>query len=203
MFSGSRGGGGGFSGGRRRKDPPTTREVPLSLEDLFKGVHKKFNITKTVYDAQGNARQEKKTLELDVKPGWKDGTKITFHSEGDVKPGVEPGDLIFVIRELPHPFFKREKSNLIYSATINLSQALRGVKLNIPLLSGASREVLIRDRVIDPHYIHRVEGAGMPIPKEPGQFGDMLIKFTIQFPTTLDDRQKDLIKDALQDARYY
>lgn len=63
---------GGMGGRGKRKDPPTTREIPLTLEELYKGVHKKFNITKTIYDAQGNGRQEKKTLELDIKPGWKD-----------------------------------------------------------------------------------------------------------------------------------
>lgn len=56
--------------------------------------------------------------------------------------------------------------------------------------------------MIDPHYIHRVPGAGMPLPKEPGRYGDLLVKFQIAFPASLDERQKDLVKDALQDARY-
>jgi len=177
--------------------------VTLTLEELYKGLHKKFGITRTVMDAQGVARQERKVLEIDVAPGWKDGTKITFHGEGDQRPGTEPGDIVFVIRETPHAFFKREKHNLIYTATITLAQALRGVKLSIPLPSGESKEVMIRDRVIDPHYIHTVAGAGMPLPKEPGQHGDLLIKFNIQFPLALDDRQRDLVRDALADARYY
>jgi len=192
----------GFGARRPRKDEATSRDVPLTLEELYQGVDKKFNITKTIYDAHGGARQEKKTLELDVQPGWKDGTKVTFHSEGDVRPGVEPGDLIFVIREKPHSFFKREKANLIYTATITLGQALRGVKLTVPLLSGEPKEVVIKDRAIDPHYIHIVNGAGMPLPREAGQYGDLLIKFNIQFPShPLDERQKDLIKEAFQDIR--
>jgi len=198
MFGGM--GRGGF--GRRRKDEPTVHEVHLTLEELYRGLTKRFNITKTIYDAQGNGRQEKKTLEVEIKPGWKDGTKITFHNEGDVRPGVEPGDVVFVIREKPHPFFQREKANLIYTANITLSQALRGVKLNIPLLNGETKEVVIKDRVIDPHYIHRVPGAGMPMPKSPGQYGDLLIKFNIQFPRQLNERQRELIKEALQDAVY-
>lgn len=70
-----------------------------------------------------------------------------------MRPGVEPGDLIFVVKEKPHAFFKREKENLIYSASINLLQALRGVKLSLPLLSGESREVLIK---VPPLIRHRL-----------------------------------------------
>lgn len=44
----------------------------FSRSNVVRGVHKKFNITKTIYDANGVGRQEKKLLNIDVKPGWKD-----------------------------------------------------------------------------------------------------------------------------------
>lgn len=47
-----------------------------------------------------------------------------------------PADIVFILKEKPHPFFKREKDNLIYSADITLKQALCGVKLSIPTLDG-------------------------------------------------------------------
>lgn len=80
--------------------------------------------------------------------------------------------MIFVVRQKPHPFFTREGEHLVYKAVITLSQALRGVKLRIPHLDGTTKEVLIKDRVIHPNYIHRISGAGMPRPKEPGSYGD-------------------------------
>jgi len=137
-----------------------------------------------------------------VKPGWRDGTKITFHNEGDVHPGREPADMIFVVKQKPHPFFERDREHLIYKAHIKLSQALRGVKLHIPHVDGTTKEISIVDRVIDPHYIHRVVGAGMPKPKEPGSYGDLLIKFDIQFPKKLTKEQKDLVKKALDGVEY-
>jgi len=192
----------GFGGGGRNKDPPIKREFELTLEDLYRGKLKKFNVTKTIMDEHGGVRKESKVLEINVQPGWKDGTKITFHNEGDVNPNSEPADMIFQIKQKPHPFFQRERENLIYTATITLSQALRGVKLAIPHLDGTTREVTIRDRVIDPHYTHRVNGAGMPKPKEPGSYGDLIIKFDIKFPQSLSQTQKGLIKQALDGASY-
>jgi len=110
--------------------------------------------------------------------------------------------MIFIVKQKPHQFFHRDHDNLIYTATITLSQALRGVKLGIPHLDGSTREVTIRDRVIDPHYNHRVPGAGMPKPKQPGSFGDLLIKFDIKFPQNLTKEQKETIKKALDGASY-
>jgi DnaJ family protein B protein 4 len=196
-FSGFPSGGGGF---HSAKDPPVMRDLELSLEELYRGVQKKFNVSRKVTDERGSTRKETKTLEINVKPGWKSGTKITFHNESDVRPGTEPGDLIFVIKELPHQYFERDRENLIYKANITLSQALRGVKLTIPHFDGNTREVTIRDRVIDPNYIHRIPGSGMPKPKEPGNYGDLLIKFNIAFPTSLTKDQKELIKRALDGA---
>ena len=41
---------------------------------------------------------EEKILSIDIKPGWKSGTKITFAKEGDETPGHLAGDIIFVIQ---------------------------------------------------------------------------------------------------------
>jgi len=192
---------GGEAGGfHSSKDPPVMRDLELSLDELYRGVQKKFNVSRKVTDERGSTRKETKTLEINVKPGWKSGTKITFHNEGDVRPGTEPADLIFVIKETPHQYFERDRENLIYKSNITLSQALRGVKLTIPHLDRNTREVTICDKVIDPNYIHRIPGAGMPKPKEPGSYGDLLLKFNITFPTTLNKEQKELIKRALDGA---
>ena len=37
-----------------------------------------------------------------------------------------PADIVFVIEEKPHPRFKREGNDLVYTATLKLSEALCG-----------------------------------------------------------------------------
>ena len=44
-----------------------------------------------------STRVEDKVLAVNVKPGWKSGTKITFPKEGDQHPGRVPADIVFVI----------------------------------------------------------------------------------------------------------
>lgn len=48
-------------------------------------------ITRISYES-GQRQQQEKYLEVQIKPGWKNGTKITFHKEGDqTGPGGERG----------------------------------------------------------------------------------------------------------------
>ena len=46
----------------------------------------------------GQYVNDSKVLSIDVRAGWKSGTKITFAKEGDEKPGYHAGDIIFVIQ---------------------------------------------------------------------------------------------------------
>jgi len=186
---------GGFNS-THMKGETVERTFTCSLEELYKGFTKRLRLTKTIYSADGNKTQTSKILEIPVQPGWKPGHQVTFKEEGDVYPGRIPGDIVFVLQEKPHPYYHREGDNLVYTGKISLCQALTGVKLLLPTLDGNVREVVLRD-VIDPHYVHRVPGAGMPVPNRPGTFGDLVVKFDIQFPKKISDRSKVEVKKVL------
>jgi hypothetical protein len=65
-----------------RQDPPITTNLPISLEDLYKGCVKKLKVGRTVYDDSGRGKREDELLQVDIKPGYKKGTKITFPQKG-------------------------------------------------------------------------------------------------------------------------
>jgi DnaJ family protein B protein 4 len=75
------------------------------------------------------AHVEDKVLTIDIKPGWKAGTKITFPREGDQSPNTIPADIVFIIKDKSHPHFKRDGVDLIYTAKISLRE-VRIRKLN-------------------------------------------------------------------------
>lgn len=183
-------------GNQRRKAETVEYEVKCTLEDLYRGCSKMEKITRTSYET-GQRQQQEKFIEVQIKPGWKNGTKITFHNEGDSSgPGVAPGDICFKVTQIPHPHYTRDGHDLVYLARISLSQALTGIKLKVPDLSGKSHEVQIRE-VISPTYEHRIHGAGMPRPKTPDQFGDIIVRFAIQFPAHVKDSDKPILKQIL------
>lgn len=63
-------------------------------------------MTRRVLDsATGQRKPVEEVLAVDVRPGWKEGTRVTFTGKGDEMgpPGAPPQDLVFVIKESPHP----------------------------------------------------------------------------------------------------
>ena len=84
------------------------------------GVKKKLRVTRDIVDsASGKAMPVQETLEIDVKPGWKQGTRVTFQGKGDERPGMPAGDLVFVVQEKPHPRFRREGNDLHATLKVN------------------------------------------------------------------------------------
>jgi DnaJ-class molecular chaperone len=93
----------GASDARQRAATPevTTveRPLPLTLEELFKGAHKKMKIKRKAYDeVTGKRTTQDKVLEMDIKPGLKKGSKIKFKGVGDQEEGGQQ-DLHFIIEE--------------------------------------------------------------------------------------------------------
>uniref|UniRef100_A0A7N0RDN6 J domain-containing protein n=1 Tax=Kalanchoe fedtschenkoi TaxID=63787 RepID=A0A7N0RDN6_KALFE len=179
-----------------RKAPPIENNLPCSLEELYKGTTKKMKISRQIADASGKTMPVEEILTIEVKPGWKKGTKITFPEKGNEQPGVIPSDLVFVIDEKPHSVFTRDGNDLVVTKRISLAEALTGCTVNLTTLDGRSLSIPINN-VIHPTYEEVVPGEGMPIPKDPSKRGNLRIKFNIKFPTRLSPEQKSGIKKLL------
>ena len=84
---------GGMPGGMNgragpRQDPPIEHQLPCTLEELYQGTTKRMKISRNVTDATGRMDRVTETLSIDIKPGWKKGTKITFPKKGAASRGL-------------------------------------------------------------------------------------------------------------------
>lgn len=179
-----------------RKAPPIEQKLPCSLEELYKGGTKRMKISREIYDASGRTLPVEEILTIDIKPGWKKGTKITFPEKGNEQPNVIPSDLVFIIDEKPHSVFTRDGNDLVVTQKLSLAEALTGYTAHITTLDGRNLTIPINS-VIHPNYEEVVPKEGMPIPKEPTKRGNLRIKFNIKFPTRLTAEQKSGIKKLL------
>lgn len=135
-------------------------------------------------------------LKIDIKPGWKKGTKITFPEKGNQEPGVTPADLIFVVDEKPHAIFLRDGNDLVVNQEISLLEALGGVTLNLTTLDQRNLAITITD-IVKPGQEIVMPNEGMPVSKEPSKKGNLVIKFDIVFPLRLTAEQKSDLRRAL------
>ena len=131
-------------------------------------------------------------LTIDIKPGCKKGTKITFPEKGNEQPNVIASDLVFVIDEKPHPVFTRDGNDLVVTQKVSLAEALTGYTVHLSTLDGRVLNIPVNN-VIHPTYEEMVPREGMPIPKDPSKRGNLRIKF----PAKLTSEQKVGIKKLL------
>ncbi|XP_044463916.1 dnaJ homolog subfamily B member 4-like [Mangifera indica] len=183
-------------GAAPRKPPPVESKLPCTLAELYSGSTRKMKISRTVVDANGRQTQESEILTIDVKPGWKKGTKITFPDKGNEQPGQLPADLVFVIDEKPHDLYKRDGNDLIVNQKVTLAEALGGTSVSLTTLDGRNLSIDVTD-IISPGYELVVPKEGMPIAKERGKWGDLRIIFEVKFPTRLTPEQRAGLKRAL------
>jgi len=127
--------------------------------------------------------QERKVLEVHIDPGMKDGQQIKFTGEGDQAPDVIPGDVIIVLEEKEHPKFKRKGDDLYTDVKIPLVTALTGGEVAIEHLD--NRFILIKlhaGEVISPGELKVIQEEGMPQYRGSSSYGNLILKFEIEFP---------------------
>ncbi|XP_060941876.1 dnaJ homolog subfamily B member 13-like [Limanda limanda] len=182
----------------KTQDPPVEKDLELSLDELFLGCTKKIKIYRNVMNEAGLSSVKDKILSIDVNPGWKEGTRIVFSKEGDqLGPNSIPADIVFIVRQKPHPLFERQGDDLINQTLISLEMALTGFSVNVRTIDGRLIDIPIND-IVHTRYRKVVPGEGMPLFQDPSQRGDLIIHFDIQFPEKLSADRKHLIKKALK-----
>ncbi|XP_030009673.1 dnaJ homolog subfamily B member 13 [Sphaeramia orbicularis] len=181
----------------KTQDAPIERDLHLSLDDLFHGCTKKIKISRRVMNEDGcTSSIRDKILTIVVKPGWKEGMKITFPKEGDQGPNNVPADIVFIVCQKSHPLFVRQNNDLIYKAQISLEMALTGFSVDVETLDGRLLNIPINE-IVHPAYRKVVTGEGLPLFEDPSQRGNLIITFDIKFPEKLSAERKQLIKQAL------
>lgn len=204
------GGGGGGHGGPSSATPEPVpdieKPIAVSLEDLYKGTTKKLKVGKRMLSGS----KEEKILTVDVKPGWKKGTKVRFAGAGnEVQPGKSQ-DVVFIIDEKPHDNFTRSENDLIVNLSIPLLDALDPPKAGTPNSKKAvttldNRQIQVPLPSPKPGCTSiqsgqetRLTSEGMPISKTGGKSkGDLVVKWQITLPERLSNDQKQGIRKVL------
>ena len=167
---------------------PNECEILLTLEEIFSGCIRKEKITIKVVDGSGLEKNETKKLTVNVSPGSIAGTRITIDQEGDRYPGKIPANVVFTVREEPHPVFKRVRFDLEYVAKLTTEQACSR-QVMIPSFGSNKKQKMTINQVITQSTVERVKDKGLPIPNGNGKRGDLIIKFDIIYGK-FDDKIK-------------
>uniref|UniRef100_A0A383WP78 J domain-containing protein n=1 Tax=Tetradesmus obliquus TaxID=3088 RepID=A0A383WP78_TETOB len=187
---------------QQQQQQPAVQSVPLllSLEELYCGAVKRLRVTRHVLDAaSGKSLPVQEVLEVNVRPGWKEGTKITFCGKGDeLSPGGPSADLVLIVRQQPHATFTRSGNDLHATLKLPLVTALTGGTAALRMPDGRTLQLpTSAAQPVSHGSVRVVAGEGMPISKAPGGKGDLHVKFEVEFPRQLSQQQKEQLRHIL------
>jgi len=154
---------------------------------------------------QGRVRITK-TLQVTVPKGIDDGQQIRLAGKGEVgEKGAQAGDLYIVVQVSSHKLFTRSGTNLHLEVPITFVQAAMGDEISIPLLDGSEEKYVIKGGT-QPGAVVNLKGKGVPSLRNNKNMGDLLVKLNVTVPTSMTDRQKELLlgfNDAMGDDYKY
>ncbi|KAH8029669.1 hypothetical protein HPB51_002226 [Rhipicephalus microplus] len=153
------------------------RPLYVTLEEILQGCNKKIKTTWLVPMAGGaTSRVEEKLLNVYVKPGLPEGSKIVFKLQDVDLQRPASADVTFVIRYKPHPLFKSQGKDIYYVAKVDSALGAQGGKVNVPTLTGNTISLPL-DGVIQFGANWRIEGHGLPNPVDTTKRGDLIVIF--------------------------
>ena len=129
-----------FGGGNRARAPKPGRRPaePQKGQDVEHGVTLTFEQAArgTTLPLQIDRDGQVETIEIKVPAGVKDGGRVRVRGRGQQMPNGNHGDLYIVVAVTPHPYFRRDGSDLYLDLPLSLYEALLGTKLSVPTLDG-------------------------------------------------------------------
>lgn len=181
MF-GHRGGGGRGGSGFRGQD--FNAELRLSLRDAAQTHKQVLNV---------NGKQ----VRITIPAGVADGQVIKLKGYGgEGINGGPAGDLYITFRIAEDPVFKRLGDDLYVDVEVDLYTAVLGGEKVVDTLEGKVK-LKIKPETQNGTKV-RLKGKGFPIYKKEGQFGDLIVTYSVKIPTSLTDRQKELFRELQQ-----
>ncbi len=142
----------------------------------------------------GHGRVERaKTLSVKIPAGVDTGDRIRLEGEGEAgEQGAPAGDLYVQVQVKAHKIFEREGNNLYCEVPINFAMAALGGEIEVPTLDG--RVKLKIPSETQTGKLFRMRGRGVKSVRGGAQ-GDLLCRVVVETPVSLNEKQKQLLRD--------
>lgn len=143
---------------------------------------------------------QKKVLEVTIPAGIDSENRMRLAGQGEAGMNGGPnGDLYIFVHIKPHPIFKRDAANLYCTVPLPMTTAALGGEIDIPCIDGSSEKVKIDEGTQSGTEV-RLRKKGMTM-LQSKSVGDLFVRFTVETPTKLTDKQKELLKQFAEESK--
>ncbi len=175
------GGGSGFRQSGRNvkyKGQDLTAELHLNLRDVYEDFPQ-------VLDVNGNK------IRVTIAAGIENGQTIKIPGKGSPGANGGPnGDLYIKIQLKNDTDFNRMGNNLHKNIELDLYTAMLGGELLTDTFDGKVKLKIAPETQNDTKV--KLKGKGFPVYKKKGEFGDLILSYTITLPKNLTEKEKEL-----------
>lgn len=190
------------SGGRQRADFQAQGEdhharVLIDLEDAYSGATRSISLRAPELDSGGHVATKKRTLNVKIPKGVKQGQRIRLSGQGS--PGFgkgRAGDLYLEIEFRPHDLFTVEGRDVYLDLPVAPWEAALGATVKAPTPAGPVDLKIPRGITAERRLRLRKRG----IPGEPP--GDLYVTLKITLPPADSDAAQQLYRKMRQDLDY-
>lgn len=148
---------------------------------------------------EGRVREDS-IVDVTIPAGVATGHYLSIRGQGNAGPrGGPAGDLIIIIEESEHEYFRRDGDDIHYALTISIPQLLLGDEVDVPTLTGRAR--LKIDAGTIPGRILRMRGKGLP-GLNSRHVGDELVEIKVHIPTKLSARERELAEELMRSDNF-
>ncbi|HED36074.1 MAG TPA: J domain-containing protein [Gammaproteobacteria bacterium] len=172
-------------------------KVFIDLEDAYQGASRGITLQSPELDKNGHVFNKKRTLNIKIPKGVKQGQRIRLAGQGSPAPGSAPaGDLYLEINFNPHSIYRVENHDVYLDLPLTPWEAMLGATLKVPTPAGPV------DMKIAPGTQNgkkmRLKGRGIPA-RTPGDF---YVIAQITLPPADTDAAKELYNKMQQQLDY-
>lgn len=137
LFGRGFGFGSGRTGGIHMRGEDTHAKVMIDIDDSWHGASKTITLTTTTLGPDGHPQTKKRTLNVRIPKGVRQGQQIRLAGQGGRGAGQGAhGDLFLEVEFRPHPYYRIEGRDVYLDLPVAPWEAALGATVNAPTPGG-------------------------------------------------------------------
>ncbi len=183
--NGAFGGDWDFRVNKKQKGADTSVTLDVTFDEAFNGTTKRVTV-------RVPGKDEPETIDVKVPEGAREGGRLRYKGRGiPGENGGEAGDLLITTHIIEHPYFKRDKADVLVNLPINVAEAALGTSVVVPAPDGTKVKVKIPAGTQDGKVLNvKGKGARDIKAKSKDAHGDLKIRVEVRVPAEMNDEQK-------------
>jgi len=173
-------------------------EVSITLEDAYHGGRRSITLTETVPDGRGRAKTRKRSYDITLPPGIRDGERLRLSGEGEIGPYGRRGDLLLTVRIRPHERFQVDGATILTEVDVAPWEAALGGTVGVPTVEGTAKVTIPQGSQTGTKV--RLKGRGLRLPE--GGRADQYVSLRIVVPRKLTKREQELFEKLAAESRF-